>query len=192
MSPKLHIEQPNPDVDEVLGQASEFWDAYGDLGKFNAIFEREFSLPRKTDSLNRLFQDYIKDNNALAASAVDSWIMAVHESERLAAHLEDCRSVYSQFTSELSILRVRQEGLARKEKELCKRERQLEAQFRRRRVTNAKRQQVMKRDGSTCTTCGSQDNLQIDHVIPFSKGGSCEIGNLQVLCGTCNLKKGAA
>lgn len=41
----------------------------------------------------------------------------------------------------------------------------------------------------SCVVCQSADRLEIDHVIPFSKGGKLEPGNAVVLCRTCNLIK---
>ena len=53
------------------------------------------------------------------------------------------------------------------------------------------RYQVLKRD-KRCLACGvtaNNANLQVDHIIPRSKGGSNKIENLQTLCAPCNRGK---
>ncbi len=50
---------------------------------------------------------------------------------------------------------------------------------------------VMQRDHGQCCHCGSVTELQYDHIIPVSRGGSDNAENLQVLCGPCNRAKGA-
>lgn len=42
-----------------------------------------------------------------------------------------------------------------------------------------------------CKKCGATEQLTVDHIIPISKGGTSELRNLQALCLSCNLKKGA-
>jgi 5-methylcytosine-specific restriction endonuclease McrA len=53
------------------------------------------------------------------------------------------------------------------------------------------KQLVWQRDGGRCRHCGSQSELQFDHIIPVSMGGASTPDNLQILCGPCNRRKGA-
>lgn len=50
---------------------------------------------------------------------------------------------------------------------------------------------VYERDGYRCVTCGADNPLSLDHIWPWSLGGSDEPSNLQTLCIPCNCRKGA-
>ena len=58
-------------------------------------------------------------------------------------------------------------------------------------IPEAVRSEVYRRDGGRCVRCGRSENLQFDHIIPIKKGGATTVNNLQVLCRSCNLAKGA-
>lgn len=64
-------------------------------------------------------------------------------------------------------------------------------------MTSKLRKQIMQRDNCTCKMCGistyKEPNLllEIDHIIPLSKGGLTTEENLQTLCWKCNRSKGA-
>ena len=54
------------------------------------------------------------------------------------------------------------------------------------------RRAVFNRDGYNCTYCGDVEGpFDLDHVIPYSKGGSHDEDNLVVACSSCNRSKGA-
>lgn len=50
---------------------------------------------------------------------------------------------------------------------------------------------VTVRDQGKCVQCGAVDDLHFDHKIPWSRGGSNSVNNIQLLCGPCNRRKGA-
>lgn len=60
---------------------------------------------------------------------------------------------------------------------------------RRQRIPDDVRAFVWQRDEGRCVRCGSEDDLQFDHVIPVAKGGGNAAENVQVLCGACNRAK---
>ena len=44
--------------------------------------------------------------------------------------------------------------------------------------------------GKPCVECGAPSDT-VDHIVPLSRGGTNDIGNLQPMCWNCNRKKGA-
>lgn len=49
---------------------------------------------------------------------------------------------------------------------------------------------VFKRDNYTCQYCGKVGGkLEVDHIFPFSKGGSDSLENLTTSCQKCNRQK---
>ena len=59
----------------------------------------------------------------------------------------------------------------------------------RRNVPEKLREKIFERDGRCCVDCGSMEGIQLDHIVPFSKGGSTHELNLKTLCRVCNQKK---
>ena len=59
------------------------------------------------------------------------------------------------------------------------------------RIPEHARIEVWRRDGGKCTRCDSRENLEYDHIIPLSRGGSNTARNIELLCEKCNRSKGA-
>lgn len=60
--------------------------------------------------------------------------------------------------------------------------------------TRLNRFRIFKKDDFKCRYCGKrapQVELQLDHIIPISKGGTNEETNLTTVCEKCNTEKGA-
>ena len=58
-------------------------------------------------------------------------------------------------------------------------------------IPPAVRAAVYERDGFACVRCGSDDDLSLDHIVPWSRGGSDTVENFQTMCRPCNSSKGA-
>lgn len=60
-------------------------------------------------------------------------------------------------------------------------------------VPVGRRWQVFERDGWRCVSCGRSANdgaiLEVDHIVPRSKGGTDTLDNFQTLCRDCNIGK---
>ncbi len=61
---------------------------------------------------------------------------------------------------------------------------------RREAIPRGVQREVWQRDGGHCVECGTREKLCFDHIVPFSRGGSNTVRNLQLLCERCNLSKG--
>jgi 5-methylcytosine-specific restriction endonuclease McrA len=57
------------------------------------------------------------------------------------------------------------------------------------------KRELARRHGLKCAACGQRKTrkaLVMDHIIPWSKGGPTTLENLQLLCGPCDVAKGAS
>jgi hypothetical protein len=52
------------------------------------------------------------------------------------------------------------------------------------------RKRILNKYNNKCCYCGDENRLEIDHIIPISKGGREDEDNMQVLCKKCNISKG--
>ena len=95
--------------------------------------------------------------------------------------------IFSEKTIQDTVDKI-QEDVKRKSTEAYRRKTE------RQRVTEKLRYQVMRRDGFRCQLCRATQadgvKLHVDHIIPVSKGGTSDIGNLRTLCDRCNRGKG--
>lgn len=51
------------------------------------------------------------------------------------------------------------------------------------------REEVFASHPNECAYCKSVDRLQVDHIVPVSRGGNSTLDNLQILCANCNVLK---
>jgi len=59
-----------------------------------------------------------------------------------------------------------------------------------RHISKPVRRFVYQRDCHKCVGCGSAQNLNIDHIVPFARGGLSVAENLRLLCFSCNQRAG--
>ena len=54
------------------------------------------------------------------------------------------------------------------------------------------RSRVLKASGGKCYMCGEDGAVEVDHVVPRSRGGSDHPDNLRAVCKVCHLRKSSA
>jgi len=62
-----------------------------------------------------------------------------------------------------------------------------------RKFTDSQKRSAYERQGGKCAVCGkafAYEEMHGDHKTPWSKGGHTTPDNLQMLCRTCNIRKG--
>jgi len=60
-------------------------------------------------------------------------------------------------------------------------------------IPRATQLRVLKRENQICSECGKSvkdEDIEFDHIIPWSKGGSSDENNIRLLCKSCNRRKG--
>ena len=101
------------------------------------------------------------------------------------------RGLYSEEHVKLLILELhdRERRRLEKLKRLYSVSADEESSGRRERIPERVRIEVWRRDGGKCARCGSREDLEYDHIVPVSKGGSNTARNVELLCQRCNREK---
>lgn len=69
-------------------------------------------------------------------------------------------------------------------------ERRHSTTYQKQQIPSKLRLEILNRDDYACRQCGATTGLTVDHIFPERLGGTLDPGNLQILCQTCNSKKG--
>lgn len=57
-------------------------------------------------------------------------------------------------------------------------------------ITDAEWRELLGAYANSCSYCGVPGRMQIDHVVPISRGGTNTIDNITPACAKCNREKG--
>jgi len=55
-------------------------------------------------------------------------------------------------------------------------------------LTDSEREDIIDRDDQECRMCGSEETLEVHHIIPVSQGGGKDDDNLCTLCNDCHIE----
>ena len=149
---------------------------------------QETSLTLRCDSCKRksFVNNEISDNLYLELNNYFKWEKYC---QRKNSHYTKFKFNMEGFRSNTPIHRgIRFKSLAKEE---IKVKNDIISDLKTRRITQEVKDKVWNRDGGKCVECGSNENLEFDHIIPHSKGGANTYRNIQLLCEPCNRSKSA-
>ena len=123
------------------------------------------------DMFNATIQ-YIKNNHIHWQERADDLSRIVNEDENRynIPFMKAMFQIYKKTDHELSVFDVNNAEISRERKT----------------IPAEVRREVWRRDKGQCSKCGSRQNLEYDHIVPISKGGSNTTRNIELLCQECN------
>jgi hypothetical protein len=165
----------------------EFWRKLRDASRDSKV-----KLLEQVPSVDEVYEKlsfYASESDILPVKTEAGWWLFKNNSYSLKKNI-----VFSDEQVKLLILddfdeeRIYFEKLKNKLKTLNKNK---DEAFSRPAIPEAVRIEVWRRDSGQCVKCSSRENLEYDHIIPVSKGGSNTTRNIELLCEACNRSKGA-
>jgi hypothetical protein len=165
----------------------EFWSKF-----WNASRDSKVKLLEQVPSVDEVYEKlsfYASESDILPLKTESGWWLFKNNSYSLKKNV-----VFSDEQVKLLILddfdeeRIYFEKLKNKLETLNKNK---DEAFPRPAIPEAVRIEVWRRDSGQCVKCNSRENLEYDHIIPISKGGSNTTRKIELLCEACNRSKGA-
>lgn len=185
-------------IESKYQQLKEYKLKYNDLKKKYNEYEKEYKNLKKyitADEANLLKikqEDYeriqikIFDRYKIKCNPEFKIVIYVNYSSKKGRVKENKHKTYSQY----QFLEKLEEYFELKKQNKLN---EISSRVERSKMSERLRYDVLKRDHYKCQICGSTAKdgakLQVDHIIPVSKGGKTEMSNLQVLCSRCNIGK---
>ena len=172
--------------------------------KYNMLLSKINEYKLKYNEL-RKYIDY-EEANRLKIKKFDYEICQnrIFEDNKISSQIEFAILVYVNYSSVKGLVRDKRykkydmneynklysEYLNLKEKNRLY---EINSRVERAKMSESLRYDILKRDNYKCQICGASAKdgakLQVDHIIPVSKGGKTEPNNLQTLCARCNIGK---